>query len=219
MASTIDPLRQWIARHAALSGALAMLAVASVLALLRGAPSGVLWVAFGALAAAVMLFWEALRLVLDPSASGDDGDDDQEARSTAALEARKRAALRAIKDLQFERSLERITEEDFEALSSKYRAEARAAMEALDLSLGAWRVRAEAMLKQAEGDGLDALRAEVAARPGESAAPPTESDSVNAAAAPVGQQTCPQCAAANDDDAVFCKKCAARLAPEAQADA
>ncbi len=133
--------------------ALAAVAGAVVVGTLRGAASAVLWLAFAALAAAVMLFWETLRLVLDPQAPGDATDDD-EATATEALSARKRSALRALKELEFERSLGRISEEDFQGLSTRYRAEARDAMAALDAGLGRWRDDAATLLERAAQEAL-----------------------------------------------------------------
>ncbi len=194
-------------------GVLAALGGAVAVGLLRGAPSAVLWLAFVALASAVMLFWETLRLVLDPRVPGDPTDDD-EAAATESLSARKRLALRALKELEFERSLGRISEEDFQGLSVRYRAEARDAMQALDTGLGRWRDEAAALLDKAAQKAL----ADAAEAPADK---PTVADKPavaekSAPADPVSK-ACPQCTTHNDLDAVFCKKCATRLSQETAA--
>lgn len=208
MASTNETApRDDFARHVPAVGAAFVLAVAVPLGLLRGAPSVVLWVAFALLAAAVLIFWEALRTALDPAAPGDEADTDGQG-VPSDLEARKRAALKALKDIDFERSIGRLSDDDHKELEGKYRAEARAAMRAIDEGLGPWLTRAEGLLDAATSprDASPAKGAETAAS--DAGAPRDE------AKAPA-TVTCPKCDTPNDGDAVFCKKCGTRLAPEA----
>jgi len=168
----------------------------------RGAPAVALWVAFALLAAAVLIFWEALRTVLDPAAPGDPLDTD-DAGTPSALEARKRAALKALKDIAFERSIGRLSEEDYQELEARYRAEARDAMRAIDEGLGPWLARAEAMLAET---AQNALNLEGEGPPAD--LPPREATLSH-------DKQCVKCATVNDGDAVFCKKCGARITPEA----
>ncbi len=210
MASTNDPpARDPLARHVPTIAAAVVVGAAVPIGLLRGAPTVVLWVAFALLAAALLIFWEALRTALDPAAPVDD-DDLDEAGVPSDLEARKRAALKALKDIEFERSIGRLSEEDHKELDAKYRAEARAAMRAIDEGLGPWLARAESMLdeavKPADAKGADA-------EPEPAAAQPSLSLEKKPSAAP--SLACAKCETANDADAVFCKKCGARVAPEA----
>ncbi|MBI5513733.1 MAG: zinc ribbon domain-containing protein [Deltaproteobacteria bacterium] len=161
--------------------------------LLRGPPAVALWLAFWALGLAVLLFWESLRTALDPAAPGDDPEETDGA--PLELEARKRAALRALKDIAFERSIGRLGEDDYKNLEARYRAEARAAMQAADEGLGPWLARAEALL---DGEGPAATAAP--------AAPPPRAPQ---------KGPCAGCGTPNDADAVFCKKCGRRVAEEA----
>lgn len=108
-----------------------------------GPPAVVLWFAFASLTGAVLLFWEALRTVLDPGAQGDASPAEALALEDAELRAQKKAALRALKELEFEHSIRRISDGDYAELRERYRADARAAMEALDKGLGAYLDRAE----------------------------------------------------------------------------
>jgi len=183
-------------KHVALIALAVVVAVAIPVGLLKGAPTVVLWLGFSLLAGAVLLFWETLRLLLDPSQPGDAAEGDDDGAALGALEERKRAALQALRDLEFERSIGRLGEEDHKALEARYREEARAAMRAIDEGIGPWRARAEAMLAAAE-----------------SAEPATEAPAVAAAsAAPAG--ACPKCQTVNDNDAVFCKRCGHRMKAE-----
>lgn len=215
------PSRDEFARYVPWAAAAVVVVVAVPIGVLRGAPGVVLWVAFALLAAAVVLFWEAMRTALDPAAPGDEPDADDEG-VPSELEARKRAALQALRDIEFERSIGRLSEEDYKELEKKYRAEARAAMQAIDAGLGVWLSRAEAMLAEVETSPTDPLT-----RSGEGeakrATPDDGSASKEVATEPAKtdaregrrDESCPKCQTINDADAVFCKKCGTRLTAEA----
>ena len=219
MASTNSPPRDPLSRHVPAVGAAVVVGAAIPIGLLRGAPTVVLWVAFALLSAAVLIFWEALRTALDPAAPGDDDDTDAEG-VPSDLEARKRAALKALKDIEFERAIGRLSEEDHKELDAKYRAEARAAMRAIDEGLGPWLARAESMLDdaaavkppEAKAERAEAKAETTDAKPALSLEKQPAPEKEPVEAKPVA---CPKCEAANDADAVFCKKCGARVAPEA----
>ncbi len=199
-----DAERDDLARYVPWIIAGGVLVVSVTLGLLRGAPAVVLWLAFVALASAVLFFWETLRVVFDPNAPGDEAAIGDEEGLPAELETRKRAALRALRDLEFERAIHRLSEEDYKALEQKYRAEARAAMRALDADLGDWLTRADAMLAKVEAPTAAKTEAPVEAPKPTSEATPPVADTAKAA--------CPKCETANDTDAVFCKKCGTKLA-------
>lgn len=188
-------------RYMALIPVAVVAVVAVPIGLAKGAPAVVLWFGFSMFSGAVLLFWETLRLVLDPTRSGDATEGDDDGAALGALEERKRAALQALRDLEFERSIGRIGEEDHRALEARYREEARAAMRAIDEGIGPWRSRAEAMLAEAEA-------AELGEKP-DAAKTETKAD-----AAPVAEAGCPKCQTLNDEDAVFCKRCGHRLKAE-----
>jgi hypothetical protein len=208
----------------------AWLTLAAIVALLGGAvlvgvrfgtPAVVLWFAFAALAGGILLFWESLRVALDPTTEGDEGTLDPVAAVPTEIEERKRSALRALKDLQYEHSIQRLSDEDFAALSEKYRAEARSAMEAMDRGLSVYLPRAEELVaRAASGDAVPEEDPEAGAAPRNrkvrrqgGAATTTaglESATVSATEAAT-RRACAACSTTNDADAVFCKKCGARV--------
>ncbi|MBM3773071.1 MAG: zinc ribbon domain-containing protein [Acidimicrobiia bacterium] len=109
-------------------------------------------------------------------------------RTRAALEREKVLTLRAIKELEFDHAMKKLSEEDFKEMSGRLRGRAARLIRQLDAGTG-YRQRIEQDLAKRLGTH-DAPR-EAAAR---SAGP-----------------TCAACATANDVDARFCKSCGARL--------
>jgi hypothetical protein len=63
-------------------------------------------------------------------------------------EEQKRAVLRALKDLEYERSVGKISDEDYRELSARYREEAKRLIERVDESLTPARERAEKLLAE-----------------------------------------------------------------------
>jgi hypothetical protein len=63
-------------------------------------------------------------------------------------EEQKRAVLRALKDLEYERSVGKIGDHDYAELSARYRDEAKRLMQAVDASLTPARERAEKLLAE-----------------------------------------------------------------------
>ncbi len=71
------------------------------------------------------------------------------------VEEEKRAVLRALKDLEYERGVGKLSPEDYAELSSKYRAEAKRLIQSLDETLGAAREEVEkAIQRRLERAGL-----------------------------------------------------------------
>lgn len=109
-------------------------------------------------------------------------------RTRAALEREKVLTLRAIKELEFDRAMKKMSDEDFSEMSGRLRARASRLIRQLEASTG-YRDRIEKDL---------AKRLGVPEAPGEGTAR-------------VGLVACAACATANDTDARFCKSCGARL--------
>ena len=179
--------------------AAALVIAAIPVGLARGAPSVVLLAAFGALGSAVYFFWESLRLVADSRAPGDALVEGHEEGLPAELVARKRAAMRGLQDIDFEHSIGRLGDADHEKLRKQYRDEARAALQAIEQSLGSYLSKANALVSKVEKSDK--------AEPAAAREAPVE----RASAKPARGRACAGCGTRNDADAVFCKKCGARI--------
>ena len=115
-------------------------------------------------------------------------------RARAALEREKTLLLRAIKELEFDRAMSKVSAADFQEMSGRFRARAVTLMRQLDVALPGYREVIERELAQRLG-GLA----------GDSPAVPGDGGDA-AEGAP-----CPACGTVNDLDARFCKTCGAAL--------
>jgi len=105
-------------------------------------------------------------------------------RLRVLLEQDKALALRTIKELEFDRAMGKISEEDFREMSTRLRARATRLMKQLDAG-GGYRAQIERDLAKRMGDAGE--KAERAPR------------------------TCTNCSTQNDPDARFCKNCGTQL--------
>jgi hypothetical protein len=123
------------------------------------------------------------------------GEEDRTAmighRTRAALEREKLLTLRAIKELEFDRAMGKLSDNDWNEMSGRLRARATRLIRQLDAGTG--------YREQIERD--------LARKMGESA----ERVLVEHSAAVSGERTCTGCSTSNDADARFCKNCGARL--------
>jgi hypothetical protein len=132
-----------------------------------GAPIAILTLAALALVGGIALIWASVQ-----SLTGETPLSLEEAitlGAPSAEEEQKRAVLRALKDLEYERSVGKITAEDYAELSARYRAEAIRLMQRLDENLKPARERAEKLLKdrlaKARREEANAETAEAAKEP------------------------------------------------------
>jgi hypothetical protein len=144
------------------------------------------------MAAAALVGIAALRTVRPLVA----GDDDRTVligrRVRAALEREKMLALRAIKELEFDRAMGKLSEEDWKEMSGRLRARAAGLMRQLDAAVG--------YREQIERDLAARLK------------PSRSRDAVDTRSAKaLAERTCASCATVNDPDAKFCKACGQRL--------
>ena len=109
-------------------------------------------------------------------------------RTRATLAREKMLALRAIKELEFDRAMGKLSEEDFREMGGRLRARAARLMRQLDAGAG-YREKIERDLSKRLGDHAA------------QAAP----------AQAVAARTCAKCSTSNDGDARFCKECGAKL--------
>ncbi len=206
----------------------AIIVGAGIAARIQGAAAAILVLAGGALLGVIVVFWSSLRTLLGETPLT--GADAYAIGAPPAEEERKRAVLRALKDLEFERSVGKISEEDYELLVTKYREEGKRLLRAIDEGAGPERERAAAFVAERlrdegllEGDAPPAPRDEdeedaapapkpkarkkkkKKAAPKAEAAPAPRDDADDDAG-----PTCASCGTVNDEDALFCKKCGAR---------
>jgi hypothetical protein len=113
-------------------------------------------------------------------------------RARAALERDKALTLRAIKELEFDRAMEKVSEPDFVEMRDRLRQ------------------RALRLMRQLEGGGAyrQLIEREVASRVGEVAEHPP---------LPGAAGQCASCGTMNDVDARFCKSCGHRVGAAAGA--
>lgn len=184
-----------------------------------------------ALLAGLVFLWRSLRAAFGaadsfhlPSA---------EAESRRILEERKTALLSNLADLEFEHAGDKISDEDYEALDKKLRAEAKRVLRLLDDDVKPYRAKAEKRLKsylsergapyreQAEKP----LEAEPSAKPAVNDEPEVAADESDAKSLldhaiekGIVENVCLKCETINDADAAFCKKCGTSMSEADEAD-
>jgi hypothetical protein len=116
-------------------------------------------------------------------------------RARAVVTREKTLTLRALKDLEFDRSMGKVSASDFDEMSTRLRLRAMSLMKQLDDDASGYKTIIERELS-----------AHMSARATQPAAPV----SAELAPEPVTSPAC-TCGTANDPDAVFCKRCGSRL--------
>jgi len=156
-----------------------------------GIGTAILVLAGGVLLGVIAILWASVRTL-----SGDAPitlDEALALGAPSAAEEQKRAVLQALKDLEYERSVGKIGEHDYQELLQRYRAEAKRLLRAVDEDLAPARAKAAAYVAEQLG------RAET--RPPPAAELAKKAD----------RRACTSCQTENDVDAVFCKKCGAKM--------
>jgi hypothetical protein len=141
-------------------------------------------------------------------------------------EERKRSILRALKDLEYERSVGKITEDDFAELSARYRGDAKTLLRLIDAESAPMRKRAEERLAARLRNGADVTPGKTKKRKAAKPAAPDDGKTESVASAQVpspdepvlavatpepAASLCPACSTSNDADAAFCKRCGTAL--------
>ena len=125
-------------------------------------------------------------------------------RTRVALEREKLLTLRSIKELEFDRAMGRLSDEDWNEMSGRLRQRAARLMKQLDAGAGYREQIEKDLAKRIEGDArLKPSRDEA----GNSSATERGDRSAKASA----ERLCASCDTANDSDAKFCKSCGAKL--------
>ncbi len=196
------------------------LTIAIVLGNLYGVQLVVLTFAASALLLVIWLLWNSVQALAGESELTFEEAFSLGARS--AEEEQKRAVLRALKDLEYERSVGKISEDDFHEYSARYRAEAKRLMQTLDENLAEGRKQVERELERrlakAGPKSAPAEHAEPSAA--DDAAPETSTETPEkpveiSGAAPL---ECAECQAKNELDARFCKACGKPMAAVTEAE-
>lgn len=212
-----------------IGGAAAFVGTVEVTRDLFGLPMALLLCAGVLLVAVVVLMWHSLQAL-----AGDDAMSLEEALTLAAPvaeEEQKRAVLRALKDLEFERHVGKVRDEDYAVLAARYRGEARTLLGQLDARYEPARERIAAELETAlrEDDGDHA--ADLANVDGKKSgtAPSTTSEKTtkhkkgsrkrqpkadDAAKRPRPTRACRRCGTRNVLNIRECKNCGEALAAE-----
>lgn len=167
----------------------AVLVVALVAAQFYGRGVFFLVLAGAVLLLAIGTFWSSIQAL-----TGDAPLTLEEALSLAAPsteEERKASVLRALKDLEYERSVGKINDEDYLELTRKYRQEAKRLLLLVDENLAPARTRAEALLRERLAMEPELEAAASGAPPHEAAAEPTEATPVATSEAAVSSEPAP----------------------------
>jgi hypothetical protein len=149
----LDAMARRLAGYATLGIPVGAVVLALIVGVIQGPAAAVLVLAASALIAVIAIFWASVRTLLGETPLS--GADAYALGAPRAEEEQKRAILRALKDLDFERSVGKISDEDHKALTSKYRNEAKRLLRLLDEEAQPRRERAEAMvLRRLRKEGL-----------------------------------------------------------------
>ena len=109
-------------------------------------------------------------------------------RTRVALEREKQMTLRSIKELEFDRAMGRLSDEDWKEMSGRLRSRVARVMKQLDTGSGY----------------RDQIEKDLAKRIGEGASEPRSAKAL-------AERVCASCNTSNDADAKFCKSCGAKL--------
>ncbi len=188
-------------------GPLAALLGATAAGMLLGPATGVLVLAASVLIAAIATMWTSLRAALGDTPLSPEDAFALGAPSTE--EEQKRAVLRAIKDVEFEHSVGKISDADYRELVDRYRAEAKRLLRQIDERSSPERLSAEQMARKRLVDaGLLQPDVDELVKAG---AKKKKKKRQKATA------SCPGCGAGNDVDAAFCKACGKPMKAAAEA--
>ena len=174
------------------------------------------------MAAAALVGYAALRAVRPLVSPEQDRTVMVGQRTRVALEREKMLALRSIKELEFDRAMGRLSDDDWREMSGRLRARAARLIRQLDAGSG-YRAQIERDLTKRLGvadarlapsrseDGGDTTAAAAlnGSRSEERLSEDAGEDTRSAKA--LAERVCSSCETANDSDARFCKGCGAKL--------
>ncbi len=188
----------------------------AALGLRFGIGASILVLAAAALMMVITMAFRAVQSIAEPD---EDAGLLDEVPTPALMQ--KQVAFKALKDLEFERSVGNIGDADYAEIHARYREEAKRAMRAVDEERRELRARAEQLAADATAD----RGAEEAEEPAADDEKDDEKDDENAEEpAPLfdprvekkaenepGKVACAECGTKNDPDAKFCKSCGGKM--------
>ena len=136
----------------------------------RGIGMALLALAGSLLLLAIAGLWQSVQSISDDAELS--LDEAFALAAPSAEEEKKRSVLRALKDLEYERGVGKISEEDYLALTTRYRQEAKTLLQALEKAHSPARQRVEEMLEKR----LAEARAEQAKKAAAAPPPPPDDD-------------------------------------------
>ncbi len=145
----------------------------------------ILWLAFVSILACFGFFWSSIRMALGETKFA--AEDAFALGSLKAEEEKKQSVLRTLRDLEFERGVGKINDQDYNFLKQKYRNEAKKLLKQMDEEIKPLREKAEQLMNDRKQEDPNNPRKPDA----------QESNEMN----------CTSCHSMNDLDALFCKKC------------
>jgi hypothetical protein len=214
-----------LAKNLAIGIPAATVGGALVAGVMLGLGPAILVLAGGVLLASVAVLWASVRTLTGDAPLPTDLDiAEMRGGSVDSRVSRKRMLLRALKDLESERAIGKLSEDDYGSVAPRYRNELKQIMKEMDETLSPHRPRAEQIAKThlrkvGLGHGLyrdappppesdeDLAKAEAEAEAeseAEAAPPPSVKPKSKKTAA---RRTCPACDKPNEIDAKFCKEC------------
>jgi len=190
------------------------LLTAAIAGTLYGVQLVVLILAAAALLLVIWLLWSSVQAL-----TGESELTFEEAFSLgtrSAEEEQKRAVLRALKDLEYERSVGKISDDDYHEYATRYRAEAKRLIQGLEENLAEGRRQVEAELARRLSKKSSLAQQSASSEAQSSAAPASADVASEPSHAPAeaqrGSHDCPFCRVKNELDARFCKACGKSMA-------
>jgi hypothetical protein len=150
----------------------------------------------GAAGIAAIAFYRTIAPLVDPRAL--DEREPLSARLRADLEREKALTLRSIKELEFDRAMGKVSDQDFDEMAGRLRARAMGIMKQLEAGASVYR-------REIERDLAARLSGKTARKQPD---PPVSAD---VAPKPAGGRPACACGTLNDPDARFCKSCGSKL--------
>lgn len=198
------------------------LVLAGVVGISFGPPMVLLVLTGGTLLGVIAVFWASLRVLSGEVTLGGDLQGPEPPRSVLdTLGARKTMLVRALKDLDNERAIGKLEDEDYAQLSQTYRSELKGVLREIDATLEPHRAEAEALaasyLAKVRGHVPIAERTREGASEAEDELDHEDEDGAPRVPASTDDASpriaCGACAVSNDPDARFCKGCGGALEP------